>query len=252
MGSATDRIQSEELKSKLSLFENYPPIIRRVIIDKPDGWEYRLTAELMRYFNRPLFRKIEDLRDGLYVKSQIYIDSDEVLDWVHKLLIEGSKLVTPIEGLLDRLTKSWGPPRGSGNAEEIHHITCLIRDYLEHIIQYEEQIYFTNVPEEYDKLVNLLKNLMGSQAEKIKEIPDCLDEAVSLIGTDHGGTTENPLVIKKTITFELPKNWEKKINRELKRARGYQSKESDNTKTSGCTVFLVGICILLLIIGYSC
>jgi hypothetical protein len=224
LGSATDRIQFEEQTSKLSLFQNYPPIIRRIVIDKPDGWEFRLTAELMRFLNRPLFRRIEDLRDGLYVKPQIHIDNEEVLNWVQKRIAERSNLVTPMVGLLDKLNKSWGPLGEPGNAEEIHHITCLIRDYLEEIVQYEEQIYFANVPEEYEKLIGLLKNLIGSQASKLKEIPDSLDEVVSLIGTDHGGTAEHPLIIEKTITFELPDNWEKQMTREFKRATRYQLK----------------------------
>ena len=69
LGNATNKIQYEKQVSKLSLFQDYPPIIRRIVIDKPDGWEWRLAAELMRYFNQPLFRQLEDIRDGLYIKN---------------------------------------------------------------------------------------------------------------------------------------------------------------------------------------
>ena len=64
LGNKTDKIRYEQQNSSLSLFKDYPPLIRRIVIDKPDGWEWRLTAELMRYLNKPHFRKLKDLRDG--------------------------------------------------------------------------------------------------------------------------------------------------------------------------------------------
>jgi hypothetical protein len=244
LGSATDRIQFEEQTSKLSLFENYPPLIRRIVIDKPDGWEWRLTAELMRHLNRPLFRKIEDLRDGLYVKPVVHVESEEVIKWVDMRLAEASNLTSPIKSLLDRLNESWGPPGEPGNVEEIYHITCLIRDYLEQIVRYEEQIYFANVPKEYGRLIDLLKNNFGSQAEKLAEIPEFLDEVVFLIGADHGGTIESPHVIKKTISFDLPKDWNKQFKREIRRAEMRQSQE---TGKNGCVAFFIVVFIIWLL-----
>jgi hypothetical protein len=248
LGSATDRILFEEQNSKLLPFENYPPLIRRIVIDKPDGWEWRLTAELMRHLNRPLFRKIEDLRDGLYVKLQVHVDSEEIIKWIQMRLAEASNLINPISGLIDRLNESWGPPGEPGNVEKIYHITCLIRDYLEQIVRYEEQIYFANVPKEYESLLDLFKNLLGSQSEKLSEIPDSLDEVVSLIGEDHGGTIESPHVIKKTISFDLPKDWNKQMNRELRRVKRLQSQE---TGRSGCLKFIIVAFIILLLILIS-
>ena len=213
------------------------------MIDKPVGWEWRLTAELMRHLNRPFFRKIKDLRDGLYVKPQVHIDSEEVIKWIQMRLAEASNMSNPIASLIDRLNESWGPPGKPGNVEEIYHITCLIRDYLEQVVRYEEQIYFANVPEEYGRLIDLIKNLLGSQAEKLAEIPDFLDELVSLIGANHGGTIERPHVIEKTIFFDIPKEWNKQFNRELNRIKG---------KKYGCmNCFIIVIIIWILIFIFS-
>jgi ribosomal protein L37AE/L43A len=244
LGSATDQIQFEEQTSKLSLFENYPSLIRRIVIDKPDGWEFRLTAELMRHLNRPHFRKIKDLRDGLYVKPQVHIDSEEVINWLQMRLAEASNMSNPIANLIDRLNESWGPPGEPGNVEEIYHITCLIRDYLEQVVKYEEQIYFANAPKEYGRLIDLLKNLLGSQAEKLAEIPDYLDEVVSLIGAEYGDTIERPHVIKKTIYFDIPKEWNKQFNREFRRAKRHQSQE---TGKNGCLAFFIIAFIIWLV-----
>ena len=240
LGSATDRIRFEEQSSRLSLFDSYPPIIRRIVIDKPDGWEWRLTAELMRHLNHPLLRKFNDLRDGLYVKPQEHISSSEdVIEWVRKRLVEGSNLMGPIVSLIERLNESWGSFGEPGNVEEIHHICCMIRDNLEQILKYEEQINFVNVPEEYETLVNLIKGLLGSQVQKLADIPIYLDEVVSLIEVEHGGTIENPYMVKKSITFDIPKEWERQMDRELKRAERHLSRKQGEMGAGVWSVLLV-------------
>jgi len=171
LGNSTDRIVYEEQISNLSEFDNYPPIIKRIIIDKPDGWEYRLTAELMRFLNEPSFRKIKALKNGLYLKNLETVDSDKAFNWVQNRLTELTRMIPPAVGLLDQLTNSWGKPGEPGDVKEIHHITKLIRDYLEHIITFEEKLHFVNIPEEYQRLVDLLKNLIGSQVVKLSNIP---------------------------------------------------------------------------------
>jgi hypothetical protein len=249
LGSTTDRIQFQSQASKLSIFENYPPLIRRIVIDKPEGWEWRLTAELMRHLNRPLFRKIEDLRDGLYVKPQKHIDEEEVINWVRRQLSEASILLTPLVSLIDRLNKSWGPQGEQGSVEEIYHITSLIHDHLEQIIRFEEQVYFVSVPQKYEKLVELLKNVTGSQAAKLEEIPNSLDGFVALLSEDHGGTKEKPYIVRKKITFDVPKDWEKQMSRELKRLKRHQSHfPSNSSVTNGCLLAVVGFIIICLLI----
>ncbi len=247
LGSATDRIQYENLSSQAQLFNEFPPLIRRIVIDKPDGWEWRLTAELMRYMNNPFFRKLEDLRNGLYLNYQHHLESEDVLKWIQKRLTEASNLTQPFVVLIERLNKCWGEPGEAGDIDEIFHITSLIRDHLEQIVLYEEQVYFANVPDEYNGLISLLKNIIGSQAEKLATIPDSLDELLSLIGTNHGGTTENPLIIKKNITFDVPDDFEKEWNRELKHVK---QKIVDIPGVRGLKIFIV-ICFVLLI-GLIC
>ncbi len=217
LGSETDKIYQEEEDLLLKKFKDYPPIIRRIVIDKPIAWEYRLAAELLRSLNDPLFRKIKDLREGLYIKPYNHIASEELGYWVNKKLSEASKLFTPMVKLIESLNKSFGPPGVSGNPEEINHVCLLIRNHLEQIISYEETLHFTIVPDENEKLLSLLKDKVSSQAQKIQEIPDAYDELISLIGTDHGGTIESPRIIHKEIIFELPPGWEKAMSDELKK-----------------------------------
>ncbi len=217
IGRVSDKIQYEQQRALLATFEGYPPIIRRIVIDKPDGWEWRLAAELMRYFNTPTFRRIRDLREGLYVKPRQHIHEDDILNWISQRLNEASNMIDPFTKLLSRLTLSFGRLGEPGDITEIHHVCRLIGNYIEEIVNYEETLQFASVPDKAEKAVDLLKDCLGTQAEKLASIPDSLDEMVSLIATVHGGSKESPLVIQKTITFELPDGWNRKMKREFRK-----------------------------------
>ena len=246
LGNRSDKIRLEQQDQISREFENYPPLIRRIIIDKPDGWEWRLAAELMRYLNAPYFRTIKDLRNGYYIKSRVHINEEEILDWIGQRLSEASNIVEPAVKLLDRLTLSFGKPGEAGDEHEIHHVCCLIRDYIGEVIKYEETLYFASVPGNAERAVGLLKDCMGSQIEKFETIPSSLDEVVSLIDQEHEGTQENPKVIQKIITFELPEGWERKMDREVRKLGGKYGGDSE----TGCAtaVITVFIAILLAII----
>lgn len=199
----------------------------------------------MRYFNDPHFRRIRDLRGGFYIKARNHIDEGHILNWINQRLAEASNMASPVEKLLDRLTLSFGNPGEPGDVHEIHHVCGLIRDYISEVIKYEETLYFSRVPEKAEKAVELLKNCMGSQVEKLEAIPDSLDDAVSLIDKEHEGTKENPKVIQKTITFELPEGWGRKMGREVKKLGGSYSGDAG----SGCaTMIVVAFIIALLVI----
>ena len=244
LGNNTDQIIYKEQTSILADFKDYPPIIKRIILDKPYGWEYRLTAELMRYFNTPLFRKLKDLKEGLYLKNITTIEPEKSFTWIQDRLNEMSKIATPAKGLLELLTKSWGKPGEPGDIKEIHHATSLIRDYLEHVISFEEKIHFVNPPEEYERPVSLLKNLIGSQVRKLSSIPSDLDNIISL-SIEYEKENNTPKEIKKVFLFDLPQNWEIEFHKELIKAKRNQS--LNKNENSGCLSFIVFIIITMII-----
>ncbi len=221
LGNSSDRILGEQQRAALERFAYYPPLIRRIIIDKPDGWEWRLTAELMRYLNGPLFRKLSDLREGLHAAPQEHVNEEEAPEWVQQRCTEMSRLMPPLDGLIRRLNQSWGEPGEPGNVEEIHHVCKLLQASLEQIVLFEERVYFTNGPKSYEKVLSLLRDIAGSQADKLAEIPTFLDELVLLLESEHAKDHHGPpQTITKTITLEVSEVRLANIVHEFKRAQG--------------------------------
>ena len=114
-----------------------------------------------------------------------------------------SKLIGPLTGLLDRLTASWGGPGEAGDIEEMYDVCILIRDALMLIVDFEETMHFANIPEEGEAVRNVLMDAIGHNAAKLAEIPEKLDEMVAMAGTDHGGTIDEPRIVRWTIPFDL-------------------------------------------------
>lgn len=249
LGNATDKLIFQIDDSDLSILKNCPPIIRRIVIDKPEGWEWSLTAELMRYFNSPVIQQLNDLHDGLYVRPLEQVCEEEIFSWVDLRLSEISSLANPLEGLFERLTKSWGALGESGNVEKIYHICSLISDYLKGILEIEEKIYFVKVNSEFIGLVELLKGYSKSLIEQIADFPKYLDETLAQVLNDKEITAENPAKITKTITFQLPKNWEKKFSRELKKVNRNSNKsyEQPQKYEGGCFQVIIWAVVIFII-----
>lgn len=216
LGSRGDRIRYETEMAHLNFLSGYPAIIQRIVIDKPDGWEWRLVAELMRHLNKPQLKRLQNLQAGHYYRPQPRVESDQFIDWVEERAHIMSNLVSPLVGLVDRLTASWGEPGEPADIEEMYDVCVLIRDALAAIIDFEESLHFAHIPEKGEPMRATLKNVVGSNAARLAEIPDKLDEMVAMIKTDHGGTDEEPLIIHWTLPFSVPEDFNERFDNALR------------------------------------
>jgi len=217
LGTRGDRLRYDADMAPLNFLAQYPPIIQRIVIDKPTGWEWRFVAELMRHLNEPQFKRLNNLTDGYYYNPVERVSGDEFMEWLIDRTKVMANLTQPLVRLMDRLTASWGEPGEEGNVEEMHDVCILIRDSLINIIDFEEEVHFANIPDDGEEIRSLFKNAIGTNVKKLSIIPEKLDEMVELIEKDHDGTIEQPTVIKWTLEFELPKNFNKKFEEALQR-----------------------------------
>jgi len=130
-----------------------------------------------------------------------------------------SRLMVPLDGLIPRLNESWGKPGEPGDVDEIHHVCTLIRNSLEQIVLFEERVYFTNGPKSYQKVLNLLRDIAGPQADKFADIPNFLDELLLLLEAERDKGPSPPQTITKTITLEVSEARLDDLVREFKRAQ---------------------------------
>ena len=221
IGTAGDKLKSKENEKLLSSLSDYPPVIRRIALDKSAGWEWRITAELMDYLNNPVFRKLTDLRDGLTSGEPVHIDQENATKWFRNRFTESDELIGPIPQLIERLQVSWGKPGEDGSLDEVIHICKLIRDRLLQIYKFEEKLNLARLPESYNTAISLYRNVYGEQAIKLQEIPVELNSIYEKYLSMEEG--DEKIIVRKDITFELPKGWAKKITKEVHRANNPNS-----------------------------
>lgn len=239
IGSNVEQLLQAETDTRIKPFLEYSLLVQRIVADQPPGWEWQLTAELMREINSPIFQRLDDLQEGLYSKPVIRIEDDELLSWLGQRLQEIENVTSPIKKLMERLTSSWGPAGEAGDLDQILHIVLLIGEYLEEIVRIEESVRFVNATENGEELISLLQNLAGGQARKLNAIPGILDDVLShAIELEHMPDAE-PQVVKHTITYDVPKDFNKKYSKALKRFDRRTNNEPGEEISTGVWIFIL-------------
>lgn len=256
LGTQSDKARFEIAQHGLAQFDQYPPIIRRIAYDKPPGWEWSLSAALMRQLNAPLFRRLTDLRDGVCALPMHFLDEDDVMQWISERTEEMSEMVEPLARILERINRAWGEPGEPGDVDEIHHSALLLRDSLAQIVSHEERIYSARVPPKFEELVLLLKDALGSQADKFKRTPDRLDEIVAMaIGMKDDGPSSEPIVVRETIEFTLPDGWSDRFSRAVRKiekgsisARFFEGMNQSDKSGFGCGTWMALAVVLFVVL----
>ena len=91
-------------------------LAERILLEKGELWEYRLTSEVLRFEMAPILRRWDALRRGLYVQRNVRINRDECVSFIQSKFPE----VLAISGAFSELinvefSKSWGEPGISGD-----------------------------------------------------------------------------------------------------------------------------------------
>lgn len=255
LGDPEAQIRADRDQAALKPFILFPPIVKRIVIDNPPCWKWRLTAELMRHLNTPEFRKLNDLRNGLYSERAMHMDDEDILEWVSEQCREMEILVETLNNLVARLGEVWGDLEQTGDAEDILHITVLIRDAIRRIVEHEEGIYFTVTSDRGTRMVDLLKDAAGNQLKPFEAIPDKLDNAVQIAMEREQSGYDRPLVIEHNIVFDLPDNWSSDLNQEMRQlalSLGLKSYQAKQTSTGGyMAALIVGSIVFFLVLALN-
>ena len=106
-----------------------------IIESKCDGWEYKLTAELLTAQIEPIRRNFDELRNGVFVSARQQLDHSEFLAFFSARICELKEMLLKPEYILqDELMAAWGPRGTPGNPQAIeravsHFADCCLSLY---------------------------------------------------------------------------------------------------------------------------
>lgn len=210
IGSSGEKLRSSVERDRMAPFSHLPAFIRGVIRDKPDYWEYLLTAELLDFYCSPILRRGEDLKRGVTLRKMSALPAEEFTQWLSRKPTELLMVPHAVEELLGDLTKAWGAPRCPGDDIEIERACRLFSDVAKYLVDIAEEIKFTETPEGFENLRDLLVEGSLYPIRRFSDLPAFLRHLVS----------DRPKegVIIFDFILDFPEGWADRFHRESQKA----------------------------------
>lgn len=180
----------------------------QIIIEKPDHWEYRLTAELLRSKVGPVLLRWNDLKAGLYSRAAVRVSKSEMMPWLQDRTHEMLPTMRPVANILNGgIQAAWGLPGTPGSDADIVRVCGLLAEACEEVLRWEERVRFARVPGEFVPVQNVLAGAAGRQLDGIGRLQPHLSGLLE--GTPATGTH------RFSLEFDLPEDWSENYEKAL-------------------------------------
>jgi hypothetical protein len=205
-------LRQKVVERSLEGFEACSYRAQQILIDKPEFWEYKLTAELLRSALDPIRKRWEALDRGLYSLPRTVVPISQAGLWMSVTMEEASGQIDALDGLINgALQASWGAPGVAGDTREILRVSNLIAEACQRLLAWEEKVRFTSIEPPGDEMPSLIMGGCGPNLAKVCEIPAWLTS----IFNDETPSGQYEFMLH----MDLPDGWADRIHSGMKRAR---------------------------------
>jgi len=212
VGKAGAALRQRYESRHLEEFGRLSYLAERLIVEKGDIWEYRLTGEVLRFEMAPTLRRWDALKRGLYIKPTQTITNDDFISWLVTKSDESQKICTAFGELMNgEFHRAWGEPGIAGNDIDIVHACRLFAEMCESALRWEEEVRFVRADDRLDEVRSLYTGVVGGMIDEAAKLPIFLRENFS--------KEPQPGVYRLSLTLTLPDDWSEKVSTALHRAR---------------------------------
>ena len=198
LGRRGDAARQRLLDRELASFKNTSYLARQIVIDKPEYWEFKLAAELLRTGFAEISSRYNALELGLYAKLNRIVRADHVLDWNRARTDDLVRQLGAIKQLAtDELAKAWGAPGVAGDELEILRVCMLLVEAAEHLLAWEESVRFSSLPKSFADYQTCLAGATRSILKELQKIPEEVSSVFQEDSAPHGERNIN-------LVFTLP------------------------------------------------
>ena len=202
-------LQSKVQMEKLRKFRDASPLAHQIILEQAPGWEYRLTAELLRTDLGEIHSQWLALRDGLLVQNTHIVSADEIFVWLESKMSDMANNAQALSRIVNEtLPASWGASGCPGSLNDIRWACALITNVARNMLDFEMSMRFVHVPVFAQSLRVLCLGVAARQIEELLRIPKELSEIFDRDSVIPG-------VHKIDIILELPVGFSEQIESAL-------------------------------------
>jgi hypothetical protein len=211
MDNKTDAIKLEIEMQSLEAFSGFPPIARRILLDKPVFWEGELTKVLLEHLLQPLHERHQELRANMFLPDTFVVSEGDETKYIRRKMTEAVRIISSLKALYtEELIPSWGLPGESGDPKRILAVCRLIERTVGKMVDWESELEGVFLEDEdYSDVFNTLKGAIGRQLEEVLKINDLVSDVVDKVRKMKKGDTLN---IDYTMVFSLPDDFNEKFD----------------------------------------
>lgn len=183
----------------------------RLLLEKADLWEYRLTEEVLRFEMAPVIQRWHALQRGLYVKPIVQIAKAEFLDWTQLRIEEILRIVAAFSELMNlEFKRSWGERGMAGDDREIIATARLFAEMCRSALEWEETVRFAAVDDIFSEVLALNVGVAGALIDEAAKVPAFMSATFS----EEEPSGEHTL----SIVLQVPDGWGERMTQACARA----------------------------------
>lgn len=183
----------------------------RICRDRPDGWEYRLTLEVLQSQMKPILQRWDALKRGLYSKPSTRVARMESAEWMMDRMSEMERVTDSFTALSnEEFAKAWGAPGEPGDADSIIFTSRLFAEMCGTALEWEEGVRFALVDPIFEPVRILFVGIGGRFIDEAQKLPSFLSAVLS----DPEASGTHAL----NMTLSLPDSWVDEVHGALELA----------------------------------
>lgn len=211
VGKAGAEMRHRYERRHLEEFGKLSYLAERILLEKDDLWEYRLTSEALRFEMQPVLRRWRALSQKLYMKPVTRVSVREFGHWLSDRMNEAQSICQAFSQIMNHeFHRAWGEPGVPGDEAEIISTCRLFAEMCSSALAWEEEVRFVSAPDVYDEVVELLKGVVGAMIDEAEKLPRFMAETF-------GGETQ-PGNYSLQLVLTLPDGWAERIEAATKEA----------------------------------
>jgi hypothetical protein len=173
------RIELEKMLQRKGIrkeFETETEHAQQLVRDRPDFWEYRLTAELLKTRIENFKRAFENLNKGLLYKRTSMMQGREFVNWLRMRSRDLTSLIALLKVVFtEEFPSSWGkPPDEAGDPLSIKAAVDKVSSAFDEMLEWESDLRSVLPPEPCLHLKRMLEGWTLDVFEGIERIPKAL------------------------------------------------------------------------------
>lgn len=147
-------------------------LAERIVTEKGDLWEYKLTSEVLRSELTPVLRRWGAFQRKLYSKPLFRVGLNDSLNWILDRIGEIQNITESFDALLNvEFARAWGEPGVAGVDTDIVEVARLFAGACLAALDWEEAVRFTRVHEVFAPVKDLFIGTAGGIIDEAAKLP---------------------------------------------------------------------------------